>query len=126
MESVPASCRTNAERTGYCSLCVAYHGTIAGVASSSLLLHYLNANHWLWVSPLSQPLSFGVIPKEALVHTEDVITCVSNHYHGDVGNEVYYSGECGEDIPPSVHALTLWSPFVILHQAYPPLPQYPC
>lgn len=98
---------------------------LAGVASDSLLLHCLDANHWLWVSPLSQPLSFGVIPKEAVVHTEDIITCVSNHYHGDVGDEVYYSGEGGEDIPPSAHPLTLWSPFAILHQAYPPLPQYP-
>lgn len=98
---------------------------LAGVASDSLLLHRLDTEYWLWVSPLSQPLSFGVISQEVATDSGDIVTCVSNHYIGKRGEITYYSGECGEDMPLSVHPLASWSPFDILHQAYPPLPLNP-
>ncbi|MGX8941299.1 hypothetical protein ACWWJF_13865 [Symbiopectobacterium sp. Eva_TO] len=95
------------------------------MASDSLLLHRLDTDHWLWVSPLSQPLSFGVISQDVVTQCGDIVTCVSNHYPGKRGEMTYYSGECGEDISFSVHPMASWSPFDILHKAYPPLPLNP-
>lgn len=97
----------------------------AGLNPQRVLLHCLDGNNWLWVSPLSQPLTFGVILAEDVTQAEDIMTCVSHHYHGELGSDVYCSGLFSDTPPISTHNLMLWSPFSALCQIQPPLPQWP-
>ena len=97
----------------------------AGLPAESLLLHCLDGESWLWISPLSQPLAFGVIPSEEVAQTPDIVTCVSVHYQQACDATIYCSGVAAAVPPTSAYPLQLWSPFAVLQQVQPPLPHWP-
>lgn len=96
-----------------------------GVNPASLLLHCLEGGRWLWISPLSQPLAFGVLSNDEIIRAGDVLSCVSDHYHGDIDPTLYCSGTSIAMPLPAGYSLAQWSPFPALQQVQPPLPLSP-
>jgi len=95
----------------------------AGLAADRLLIH-AGQRGWSWVSPLAQPLQFGVIPAEYAGDISRARRFIAQHYTGmeHLENRPYFSSETRMAAPAG--ALP-WSPFAALWQAFPPIPEWP-
>lgn len=97
----------------------------AGLRHDRLLLHGLGRDGWLWVSPLAQPLQFGVVHPDDVADGKDVAAFVSSHYQHDIEDTVYYSGLFPMERVSSSPSLAPWSPFSAFRLLQPPLPACP-
>ncbi|AWK14894.1 pilus assembly protein PilM [Candidatus Fukatsuia symbiotica] len=90
----------------------------AGLSTEYILLHRLE-NEWLWVSPLSTPFRYGLIPL-----TQNILKQLHHIYPSERDKPLmaYYSSIVDE-LPP-INA-TGWSPFSIFKRLQSPLPAIP-
>ncbi|MFC0227783.1 type IV pilus biogenesis protein PilM [Serratia aquatilis] len=95
----------------------------AGLAADVGLLHRLEYE-WLWVTPRTEPFSYGVLPAKEAEGVDQALSLIGATCPALATKGVYYSSVIDEVLPVGTGAIP-WSPFTAFSQLYPPLPTLP-
>ncbi|MGM3173378.1 type IV pilus biogenesis protein PilM [Dickeya lacustris] len=95
----------------------------AGLAQDRLLIHRVS-DHWLWVSPLNEPLAFGTLHSDEIADESTLLTAVNARYQQSEWRDAYLSATREPPMQQGTSGLLDWSVLGAFH-IHPPLPANP-